>query len=74
MEIGATCVGSICQTYLERTMVSKGDEKGYFRFGGSSTITIFEPGRIQFDQDLIESSRQNRELYARVGDHMGTSV
>jgi phosphatidylserine decarboxylase len=74
MEIGATCVGSICQTYVKGTSVSKGSEKGYFRFGGSSTITIFEPGRIQFDQDLVENSQHNRELYARVGDHMGTAI
>jgi len=74
MEIGATCVGSICQTYTEGAVVEKGSEKGYFRFGGSSTITIFEPGRIQFDEDLVENSQRNRELYARIGDHMGTSV
>jgi len=74
MEIGATCVGSICQTFREGAWVEKGSEKGYFRFGGSSTITIFEPGRIRFDQDLIENSQQNRELYARIGDHMGSSV
>jgi len=74
MEIGATCVGSICQTFREGSLVEKGSEKGYFRFGGSSTITIFEPGRVQFDKDLIENSQKNRELYARVGDHMGTSV
>ncbi len=73
MEIGATCVGSIVQTYAEGTPVLKGSEKGYFRFGGSSTITIFEPGRIQFDADLIENARQNREVYARVGDRMGRS-
>lgn len=74
LEIGATCVGGICQTYAEGTPILKGSEKGYFRFGGSSTITIFEPGRIQFDNDLIEQSGQNRELYARIGDHMGRSV
>lgn len=74
MEIGATCVGSICQTHCEGSMVAKGSEKGYFRFGGSSTITIFEPGRVQFDQDLVENSQRNRELYARVGDHMGTLI
>lgn len=72
MEIGATCVGGIRQTYQEGATISKGDEKGYFRFGGSSTITIFEPGRMSFDQDLVENSLQQRELYARVGDHMGT--
>ncbi len=71
MEIGATCVGGICQTYKAGAQICKGDEKGYFRFGGSSTIMIFEPGRINFDEDLIEQSRQHRELYARMGDSMG---
>lgn len=72
MEIGATCVGGIRQTFDSGTAVSKGDEKGYFRFGGSSTIVIFEPGRITFDEDLVEQSSQHRELYARVGDSLGT--
>jgi phosphatidylserine decarboxylase len=72
VEIGATCVGSICQTYTCGVPVLKGDEKGYFRFGGSSIITIFEPGRIRFDTDLMEQSWQHRELYAHMGDHMGT--
>lgn len=74
LEIGATCVGGICQTYAKGETVAKGAEKGYFRFGGSSTITIFEPGRIQFDRDLIESSANLVELYARVGDRMGQAV
>ncbi|QDV66909.1 Phosphatidylserine decarboxylase proenzyme [Rosistilla carotiformis] len=74
MEIGATCVGSICQTFASGAAVAKGDEKGYFRFGGSSTIMIFPPGRILFDQDLVENSLRHRELYARVGDRMGVAV
>jgi phosphatidylserine decarboxylase len=72
LEIGATCVGGICQTYDEHSSVTKGSEKGYFRFGGSSTITIFEPGRIRFDDDLVENSMRHRELYGRIGDRMGT--
>ena len=74
MEIGATNVGSICQTYQDGSTVSKGDEKGYFLFGGSSTITIFEPGRVQFAEDLLANSAKRRELYAKVGDHMGKIV
>ncbi|MCC9644000.1 archaetidylserine decarboxylase [Rhodopirellula sp. JC740] len=74
LEIGATCVGSIRQTYTAQHPVTKGDEKGYFRFGGSSTMVLFEPGRVQFDADLIENSAQNRELYARMGDRMATVV
>ena len=72
MEIGATCVGGICQTFRERVAVKKGAEKGYFRFGGSSTIVIFERQRIKFDDDLIHHSAQHRELYAKVGDSLGT--
>ena len=73
LEIGATCVGSICQTYSAGDQVQKGAQKGYFRFGGSSTITIFEAGRVKFDQDLVENSKQQRELYAKIGDRMGQS-
>ena len=72
LEIGATCVGSICQTYDEEVAVTKGDEKGYFRFGGSSTITIFEHDRVRFEDVLVENSQQHRELYARIGDRMAT--
>lgn len=71
MEIGATNVGSICQTYEANSTVSKGEEKGYFRFGGSSTITLFEPGRVQFDEDLLANSAEKRELYAKMGDRFG---
>lgn len=74
LEIGATCVGGICQTYQPGTEVCKGDEKGYFRFGGSSTITIFQRGRIRFDDDLRRHSAEQRELYAKIGDHMGTAL
>ena len=68
LEVGATCVGSIVQTYTPNTPVEKGAEKGRFRFGGSCFITIFEPGKIQFSDDLIEHSKAGREVYARMGD------
>lgn len=72
LEIGATNVGSIVQTARAGQPVGKGAEKGYFRFGGSSTITIFEPDRVRLADDLLEQSAQCCELYARVGDRMGT--
>jgi phosphatidylserine decarboxylase len=59
MEIGATCVGTIRQTFAPGQPVEKGAEKGYFAFGGSSTITIFPPGAVKLDADLLDrSSRQ----------------
>jgi len=73
LEVGATCVGSFKYTY-EPGAVAKGQEKGYFEFGGSSTITIFEPNRIELAADLLENSREGMELYARIGDVMGRRI
>lgn len=70
LEIGATCVGGIHQTYSPGTAVQKGAEKGYFSFGGSSTLTLFEPGRVRLAADLAEQSSQGIELYAKVGTRM----
>lgn len=70
VEIGATCVGSIQQTFTPGEFVKKGDEKGYFAFGGSSTITIFEPGAMSLSDDLLKHSADQTELYARIGSEM----
>ena len=70
-EVGATCVGSFEYTFTPGVPMQKGSEKGYFRFGGSETITLFEKERIILAEDLVENSKIGRELYARVGDVMG---
>jgi phosphatidylserine decarboxylase len=74
LEIGATCVGEIHQTFKPGTAVEKGAEKGYFAFGGSSTITIFEPGAVTLDADLLEQSSKQTELYARMGESMANKA
>ena len=40
MEVGATCVGGIAQTYEPGASAQKGDDKGYFSFGGSCVATF----------------------------------
>ncbi len=74
LEIGATCVGSINQTFQPGQPVDKGAEKGYFAFGGSSTITLFEPGAVTLDHDLLDHSSRQTELYAKTGTHMAHSA
>jgi len=74
LEIGATCVGTIRQTFAPGQAVEKGAEKGFFAFGGSSTITLFEPGAVQLAADLADFSSRQTELYARVGTHMAHSA
>ncbi|MEI6106442.1 MAG: phosphatidylserine decarboxylase, partial [Opitutae bacterium] len=73
-EIGATMVGSILQTFLPGRAVAKGEEKGLFKFGGSCVVTLFQRGRIQLDADLVTHSAEGREVYAKMGDRLGTAV
>ena len=71
IEIGATNVGSIHQTFTPRTPCAKGEEKGYFSFGGSCLILLFEPNRIVFDPDLIEVSERKIEVRGLLGQSLG---
>jgi phosphatidylserine decarboxylase len=71
IEVGATNVGSIRQTFLPGRAVEKGAEKGLFAFGGSCVITLFARGRIRFDDDIVGQSSRNIETYARMGDRLG---
>ncbi len=71
MEVGAMGVGSIVQTYDANSQVSPGDEKGYFKFGGSTTIFFFERDRVHFDDDLIKNSEQGVETLVRMGETIG---
>lgn len=70
LEIGATCVGSIHATAAVGR-VEKGQEKGYFSFGGSCVVTLFQHGSIEFDPDLLEHSGRSIEVYGQVGARMG---
>jgi len=74
IEIGATAVGRIRQTFVPDRDVAKGEEKGLFAFGGSCVITLFARGRIRFDGDLVEQSAQHRETYAKMGERFGIAV
>ncbi len=71
LEIGATCVGTVVHTSAPGARVAKGDEKGYFRFGGSSVITITESGRVEWAEDLRQHSAEGVEVYARMGECAG---
>lgn len=74
VEIGATAVGTVKQTFQPNERVKKGAEKGYFEFGGSCLVLLFEKGVIEFDRDLIRNTERGLETLCRFGDSMGTSV
>jgi phosphatidylserine decarboxylase len=73
LEVGATNVGSIKQFFTPGQPIAKGAEKGLFAFGGSCVVTIFQRGRIRFDDDIVAQSAQHLETYAHMGDRLGES-
>jgi len=70
-EIGATMVGGIEQTYIPNRDVKKGEEKGYFTFGGSSVLLLFEPGKIKIDKDILENTKKGYETKVSMGEKIG---
>lgn len=55
--VGAMMVGSTVITQEAGAKVSRTDELGYFKFGGSTLLVLFEPGRMNFDTDLVDNSK-----------------
>lgn len=71
IEVGATCVGSIIQTYKANTSLTKGTEKGYFKFGGSTFLMFFKPNTITIDNDLIVNTEKGIETKIKMGEALG---
>ena len=69
--VGATCVGSATFTFSQNQLVKKGEELGYFSFGGSSVLTLFEKDRLRISEDVQQHSQANIETYAKMGEEMG---
>ncbi|MFA6916425.1 MAG: archaetidylserine decarboxylase [Parachlamydiales bacterium] len=70
VEIGATNVGSVVETYNPDNFQKKGDEKGYFEFGASCLVVLFQKGSIQFDKDLLKGPL-HQEVRCLVGQSLG---
>jgi len=71
-EIGATLVGSIKQTFTPHQTYKKGDEKGYFEYGGSSVILLFKANTINIDEDLIHNTQLSYETKVQLGEKIAS--
>ncbi|KAG5940116.1 hypothetical protein E4U60_000587 [Claviceps pazoutovae] len=71
--VGAMMVGSTVITREEGERVKRAEELGYFKFGGSTVLLLFEPGKMVFDDDLVDNSGGALETLIRVGMSIGHS-
>ncbi|KAL8995967.1 MAG: hypothetical protein Q9169_004414 [Polycauliona sp. 2 TL-2023] len=69
--VGAMMVGSTVITRKEGERVGRAEELGYFQFGGSTVLLLFEPGRMMFDEDMTDNSSGAVETLVRVGMSIG---
>ncbi|EJU05118.1 hypothetical protein DACRYDRAFT_76182 [Dacryopinax primogenitus] len=72
--IGAMMVGSIITTVKEGEQVVRGQEFGYFAFGGSTIVLLFEKGTLEWDEDLLINGRASLETLVRMGMGIGRSM
>ncbi|WVQ75864.1 phosphatidylserine decarboxylase [Cryptococcus sp. DSM 104548] len=72
--VGAMMVGSILSSVEEGQEVKRGDELGYFAFGGSTIVCLFEKGAVKWDDDLLQNGRASIETLVRVNTGIGYST
>jgi phosphatidylserine decarboxylase len=70
--VGATMVGSIIESYQPGADVKKGDEMGYFAFGGSSVVMLVDKDKIEIDADILENTKKGMETSIMMGEKIGS--
>lgn len=72
MEIGALMVGKIVNHDKESFV--RGEEKGYFLFGGSTVILIIKDDIVKIDKDILKNSSLGIETKVKLGEVIGKKV
>ena len=72
--IGAFGVGTINNTINPGDSISKGDEIGFFAFGGSCVVVLFQKDSIQFSDDLLKNFETQTETMVYVGQALGKAL
>lgn len=70
IDIGALGVGRIKNHHKEYSFF-KGEEKGYFEFGGSTIVLLFKKDTIILDDDIVNNSKENIETIVKYGERIG---
>lgn len=73
--VGATLVGSINFTYDKAAQYhTKGDEMGYFAFGGSTVVVLTQPGVLATQDIFIKHSNEGYETAVQMGQLVGAKL
>lgn len=73
VEVGALLVGRICNNKKIKKFV-RGEEKGYFEFGGSTIILFVKDNVVTFDEDILNNSAEGKETIVHCGEKIGQKI
>ena len=73
MEVGAMLVGRIVNHEGKGTAV-RGDEKGYFQYGGSTIIVLIGPEQVHIREDILKNSALAKEVPVKMGEVVGHAL
>lgn len=70
MEVGALLVGKIVNHH-GASEIFRGQEKGYFQFGGSTVVLLVKADAVEIDEDILENSAAGIETVVKLGEKIG---
>ena len=70
VEVGALMIGKITNEH-ENNNFKKGEEKGYFEFGGSTIVLLVKENVVNIDKDILDNTSNNIETYVKYGEKIG---
>lgn len=70
IEVGACLVGRICNHH-EAGVIRRGEEKGYFCFGGSTIVLLFKEGAVNIPQEVFDATSEGKEAIVKYGEAIG---
>ena len=73
VEVGAMMVGRIVNHHGTHSF-QRGEEKGMFEFGGSTTVLLVKKDQLKVDQDILENSKENIETVVKLGEKIGCRI
>lgn len=71
MEVGALLVGKIVNHHNDSVEVKRGEEKGYFEFGGSTVVVLLKENTAVIDEDILKNSEEDYETVVKYGEKIG---
>ena len=72
IEVGALTIGVIKN--MKKSIFCRGEEKGYFEYGGSTIVMFFKEGSIEIDEDILKQSEKDIETQVEIGEKIGVML